>query len=421
MERMFAKISHRKLSPALRAKKDELAHSLVGLRKKTIEAAKAKQALYPLMEKQKDIVLGTVRDLSRDLMAKHCLNPQEIIGYEAGSYAKATCIIGSDLDLNVAYNDKAFQKFYPFERELIKTLSWMLQLRPGEVHNNELNMSTQGFNPIIKPPEEVLEQRKFTRQLVLTMVKQMRKTGRVIILGKDMNEFVSWIALRDPRLISASGIGAVRAFQNGNARTGFFLDKVFIFGNEQRYHRILSEIQSEIDLDKIKRNLPALLDRLASSPYRPLASQPASLNQCKTFKELQPFIKHGGYKLGLQLLFMLGIATTNRAPEIPRQFSHFLGSDMISQFLGKNLRDELFYSLDWLMKVRAVVSVYANGGIENPSIGLASLSPDYSKMTLEQVLDVLNLNSLANLKETLKENREVILKSVTAARENIIT
>ncbi|MBU0573966.1 MAG: hypothetical protein KKH83_05775 [Candidatus Margulisbacteria bacterium] len=165
------KVSFKKVVSAFNAQKDELAHSIVSLRRQTVKAAQGKFALHPLMQSQQRLVLSHLQKAAESLIDIHLIGRRDVIVYEAGAYSKGTCAIGSDLDLNVAFDDSRFGELYAFEKNLYKVSGYLLSIVNGVIHNNDLNLASQrpGLKKVL--PAELAKHRKMTREFALWKTK----------------------------------------------------------------------------------------------------------------------------------------------------------------------------------------------------------------------------------------------------------
>ncbi len=342
----------------------------------------------------------------------HGVKGEEVMGYESGAYAKETCTIGSDLDLNVAYDEAQFGTFHAFEKNLIRLSSFMLQIYATSIHSNDLNAATRLLVSNKMLPAGLREKRRILRRLILGVTRPFVER-RIYRIGRiEFLNYLSWAAIRDPKMISIGGIESLNNLYEGGPRYGAFLDKVFIFGNGAIYDAALEAIMNEIDIGKAKIALPDILGNIFMKRFK--TTSPDDLNECYVLAK-----KFGGYEIGFRLLFILGLAKTTCPNAIPRTYGEFLAPENqknIIEILGEEARNQLFQSLDWLLKCRAIISIFANGGIEMPSIRFAQFNPDFGQETLERVLETLGLDNFKALKEAVRENRDVIKMSIEKAR-----
>ena len=398
--------------PEIRIAREEFAHWAISLKQRTVQTVRADQPLKPLMDEQRAYVLPIIAQIASHLIDLHKVKPQEVIGYEMGSYAKGTCTAASDLDLNVAYQDGP--RIYPFERNLRLTLARVLGLGSNQIHNNDLNMATNKKELRNELPEEILKWRRIRRWLILEITNILWERGIHMVGGIDLLSWRVWAAIRSPQLVTLSGLNAVDKLSSGFYVSGGVLNKAFIFGNRENYDAIKEQVDRAINLPKIRSGISGLLEKLGTARQGAIGG---SLEAAKNTKDLEYFIIHsGGYKTAFNLLFVLGFDPTAATTKIIYSYDDYLSAGNIARILGNELRDQLFESIDWLLKARAVISIYASGGTAIPLLG-----PDQMKIkdpaALQSMLSALNLNSFEEMKEAVGEKREIVQRAVLAARE----
>ncbi|MFH1826053.1 MAG: hypothetical protein ABH823_02025 [bacterium] len=402
---------------SLNVRREEVAHWLIGLRQRTVEATRTDQPLQPLMAEQQAFVLSMMTDVAAELAVRRRIEPAEVIVYEAGAFSKGTCTIGSDLDLNVAAFD--MDAGYGFEQGIRKTLAFLLNIRKSEIHNNDLNLASHREKLRRELPLDAQLWRRRRRGLIFKAAQHLFQRGVYRIFGKDTLDFVVWAAIRHPQLILASGLHEAQLFAAGDPWGGVFFDKTFIFGNELIFREIMEEIEGSIDQDAVVENRAGLLSGLVgktSSIQRP--DFPDVVEECKDLEQAQHFIKHdGGYKTALQLLFVLASMGGESMAGENNRLGYYQQSAAIEEVLGDRLRGELLASIDWLFKARAVISIYANDGPNNPTMRSVSKSPDFSgRWVQENVLAAMGADSFADFLGAIADQRAVIQRAIGQAQ-----
>ena len=122
---------HGKFVMDLRAEVREKMAAIKGL---TIKACLTKGSLLPVLAEQQKLGQSTIKTIYQHLKPFYDINDSQVIGIISGSYARGTCIAGSDFDLDILYGDRLRRDIFPFERQFRKCLTTAFDLEPWDSH-----------------------------------------------------------------------------------------------------------------------------------------------------------------------------------------------------------------------------------------------------------------------------------------------
>jgi len=403
--------------PRLHILRDDFSHGLIGVKQRTLDAARHGQPIQPVAAQLQTLVFANIQQLAGELADQRRINPDELIVFEAGSFAKGSCNAGSDLDLNLVYPEQDFARLHGFESALIDALTTTLSLPKWAIHNNQLNLASQnkGFLATVDP--QLLASRRIRRDIVMKIVQVLRSRGIFSVGGKDTLEWASWAAVREPAFYSAYNLFAVGRFMAGNPVFGFIHDSEYIFGNAAAFKDYRSRFQAAIDLVKLQQSLGKILMNLQRSPDIEKHPKLGNYSHCLDLDGAWLMAKrYGGHKVGLMLLSILAYAEASETGSVRHTYGDYLESPFYEKFFGQPLRDQLFWAIDYLLKLRAVIGIFANGDATTP--GLAPQFPLANPaQTTAKVLDVFGYESFGELNQEVMAARGIIKQALAKAVE----
>ncbi|MBU0686789.1 MAG: hypothetical protein KKB81_02930 [Candidatus Margulisbacteria bacterium] len=395
--------------------REEVAPRIIDLRRKTVRATHNNSSLLPVTLEYQGFILKVISDVSRKLAGECGIKINDVIGYEQGGIARQTCTPASDLDLNIVYPESHFAVYHPFEKNLIQALSIVLGMSADDIHNNEINQLP--LSVIKRLPERISSSRSIRRGMIYELRRQAGRRNIITVGGFDLLNLYSWAALRDPIVFRESGLYRSRDFSAGYKRqhqAWDILTRKFIFGNEEQYYEIEREFYDAIDVDLATKNLPLALKRLAESKDR--IRVPADISNLEKVELYAK--KDGGSQRGFQLMFLLGFSgIAGDKTSIPVTYTDFLECQAIPDILGERLGSQLFVALDWLIKARAITTIYLSGGPDLPVLGHFSRGSSNNVEIDEQVLDVFRVPHIEALYEALMTHRAIIKTAIDNTRE----
>ena len=184
---------------------------LVDIRSKMVHATSRGQPIYPVVLELKELVLGETRRTIVTLLNIHpAISLGEIFAYDAGSFAKETCIPGSDLDLNVAYEGDNLAAFRHFEDVLKCTLGYVFNISPFAVQHNDLGIASENVEFVEWLRESrwgsLTENVRLRDSAISSTARALKRRGRLSVFGMDLNMLINASAIRHPDVIYIWGL-----------------------------------------------------------------------------------------------------------------------------------------------------------------------------------------------------------------------
>ncbi|MFH1826507.1 MAG: hypothetical protein ABH823_04365 [bacterium] len=158
------------------------------IRTATLQTAREGISLRPIIARQRELVLGGLSRIFSNLTAPTPALAEEMLGVVSGSYARATCVVGTDLDIDFLYPNSQRPKLFPVEKAVIRTFARVFDYSRFRIHSvMALKAAERAAND-----ESLFDPHGLARTLAgqgLALAGPLRGVNR--LLGRGLG-FVSW-------------------------------------------------------------------------------------------------------------------------------------------------------------------------------------------------------------------------------------
>jgi len=238
----------------------------VDIREQTLRAVREGTSLSPAITTQQEFMVSGLSRVFHELCKPSIvLLEQKSLALLSGSYARGTCVVGSDLDLDFFYPETERRSFYPFEKEIIQVISQLYDFPNGGIHSH---LAFVGRRTPVKGKDflkpYILERLliQWASKLRLKILRKNETLGMKIFFL--LRPFINKYAFRDfapvmdiclqkalnkSKLIRLRNVDSLRPIHSPHFDSAINIE--FVFGNEDGYASFLAK--RETVFEELKR------------------------------------------------------------------------------------------------------------------------------------------------------------------------